>query len=248
MNFEIPPALKQYLSDLDTFIEREVTPLQNQDDNNRFFDHRREHARTDWDNGGLPRPEWESLLEKCTQLADAAGFWRFSLPTEYGGQNTSDGRGSNLWMAVIREHLASKGLGLFNDLQNEHSVVGNFPDIVMLQHFGNAEQKRELIHGRLAGKVRITFGLTEPSHGSDATFMETRAVRELREGVEGWRIDGAKMWQTGMHRATHCFIFARTGRKDGDAEGISCFIVPRDTPGIKVESYEWYAYPDTTVH
>jgi hypothetical protein len=32
-------------------------------------------------------------------------------------------------MAVIRMHLAKKGLGLFNDLQNEHSIVGNFPDM-----------------------------------------------------------------------------------------------------------------------
>ena len=67
-------------------------------------------------------------------------------------------------MAVIREHLASKGLGLFNDLQNEHSVVGNFPDVVMVENFGTEEQKEELIGGRLKGKVRITFGLTEPLH------------------------------------------------------------------------------------
>jgi acyl-CoA dehydrogenase len=39
-------------------------------------------------------------------------------------------------MAAIRMHLAKKGLGLFNDLQNEHSVVGNFPDILMVKEFG----------------------------------------------------------------------------------------------------------------
>lgn len=143
-------------------------------------------------------------------------------------------------MAVIREHLAAKGLGLFNDLQNEHSIVGNFPDVVMVLHFGSEAQKRELILGRLAGKVRIAFGLTEQGHGSDATFMETRAVSEVRGGVRGYRIDGGKMWQTGMHRATHCFVFARTSGKDGEARGISCFVVPRETEGIKVESYEWY--------
>jgi acyl-CoA dehydrogenase len=44
-------------------------------------------------------------------------------------------------MAVIREHLASKGLGLFNDLQNEHSVVGNFPIIVMLRDFGTPRRR-----------------------------------------------------------------------------------------------------------
>ena len=121
MNFDIPPALVDYLARLDAFIEREITPLQYQDDNNRFFDHRREHARTDWDRGGLPREEWEELLGETVRRADKAGFWRFSLPQEYGGQNAESGRGSNLWMAVMREHMASKGLGLFNDLQNEHS-------------------------------------------------------------------------------------------------------------------------------
>ncbi|KAF2652797.1 acyl-CoA dehydrogenase NM domain-like protein [Lophiostoma macrostomum CBS 122681] len=239
MNFSIPPSLRAYLTALDAFIDEQITPLQNKDDNNRFFDHRREHARTDWDAGGLPRPEWEALLSASRRLADSAGFYRLSLSKQYGGQASADGRGSNLWMAVIREHLASKGLGLFNDLQNEHSMVGNFPDVVMLLHFGNEAQKEELIRGRLAGKVRITFGLTEPGHGSDATHMATKARPETRGGVEGWVIDGAKKWQTGMHTATHCFIFARTAGKDGEAQGISCFIVPRNTEGLVVESYEW---------
>lgn len=240
MNFSIPPELQNYLSQIDQFISDTITPLQNKDDNDRFFDHRREHARTDWENGGLPRPEWEDLLRECVHLADEAGFWRLSLPGEYGGQSTVSGRGSNLWMAVIREHLAAKGLGLYNDLQNEHSIVGNFPDVVMLLHFGSEEQKRVLVPGRLKGDVRVTFGLTEKDHGSDATFMGTKAVTEIRDGsVGGWRIDGGKMWQTGMHKATHCFVFARTSGKDGEAKGISCFIVPREAPGIQVESYEW---------
>ncbi|KAK4550526.1 hypothetical protein LTR36_000105 [Oleoguttula mirabilis] len=237
MNFNLPSALVDYLARLDSFIEREITPLQHEKDNNRFFDHRREHARTDWDRGGLPQDEWEELLNEATTRADAAGLWRFSLPKEYGGQNEESGRGSNLWMAVIREHLAAKGLGLFNDLQTEHSVVGNFPDVIMVQHFGSEEQKKELILGRLQRNVRITFGLTEPGHGSDATFMDTKAER--REGDGSYVINGGKMWQTGMHKATHCFIFARTSGKDGEAKGITCFVVPRHTPGIKVESYEW---------
>jgi len=158
MDFTLPPDLVQYIRDLDAFIDREIKPLQARDDNERFFDHRREHARTDWERGGLPREEWESLLGQAVSLADKAGFYRLSLPTEYGGRDDGNGRNSNLWMAVIREHLASKGLGLFNDLQNEHSVVGNFPDVLMLRHFGTPEQKEKLIRGRLDRKVRITFG------------------------------------------------------------------------------------------
>ena len=234
MDFNLPPELTHYLARLDAFIEAKILPLQAQDDNERFFDHRREWARTDFDNGGLPRPEWEALLEQAKQLADEAGFYRFSLPTEFGG----DG-GSNLWMAVIREHLAAKGLGLFNDLQNEHSVVGNFPLIVMLRDFGTPAQKEKFIRGSLARKIRITFGLTEPGHGSDATHMETRAVPELRNGQPGWRLDGEKMWTTGMHTASHCCLFARTSGEAGAAKGISAFLVPADAPGLKIEEYLW---------
>ena len=52
VDFDLPVELTQRLADLDEFIEREIKPLQAQDDNERFFDHRREYARTDFDNGG----------------------------------------------------------------------------------------------------------------------------------------------------------------------------------------------------
>ncbi len=234
MDFDLPPELVTYLQRLDAFIAAEIAPLQAQDDNERFFDHRREWARTDFEGGGLPRPEWEALLSEAKRRADQAGFYRFSVPREYGG----DG-GGNLWMAVIREHLAARGLGLFNDLQTEHSVVGNFPIVVMLRDFGSDEQKARFIPGSLDRKYRITFGLTEPGHGSDATHMDTTAVAETRDGRAGFRIDGEKMWTTGMHVATHCALFARTSGTAGQARGISCFLVPADAPGVKIEEYLW---------
>ena len=100
MDFSLPADLLNYLARLDAFVAAEIAPLQAQNDNQRFFDHRREWARTDFEGGGLPRREWEELLAEARRRADRAGFYRFSLPREYGG----DG-GSNLWMAVIREHL-----------------------------------------------------------------------------------------------------------------------------------------------
>ena len=59
MDFIIPESIQQTLRDLDDFIDREIRPLQAQDDNERFFDHRREWARTDYDNDGVPRADWE---------------------------------------------------------------------------------------------------------------------------------------------------------------------------------------------
>ena len=234
MDFNLPAELIAYLAELDAFIECEIRPLELADDNVRFFDHRREHARTDWDNRGLPRPEWEALLEEAKRRADVAGHYRFGIPAEFGGKD-----GSNLWMAVIREHLARKGLGLHNDLQNEHCIVGSLPIVLMFRDYGTPAQKAEFIPALLDRTVFVGFGLSEPDHGSDATHMATRAVPETRNGVSGWRVDGEKMWVTGMHAASHCAVFARTGGKDGDADGISCFLVPRNTPGMVIEEYMW---------
>jgi len=51
MNFTIPKDVADFLADMDAFIERELRPLERADDNIRFFDHRREDARTDWHRG-----------------------------------------------------------------------------------------------------------------------------------------------------------------------------------------------------
>src|SRR6476619_7696819 len=134
MDFEIDPEIQATLDALDEFIEREIRPLELENDNMRFFDHRREYARTDFEGGGVPRQEWEDLLAEMRRRADAAGWLRWALPAEYGGHDAS-----NLEMAVIREHLAARGLGLHNDLQNESSIVGNFPTVLMMRDFGTDE-------------------------------------------------------------------------------------------------------------
>jgi acyl-CoA dehydrogenase len=234
MDFALPTELTDYLAELDRFIQAEITPLQQQDDNERFFDHRRENSRTDWDNNGLPRQEWEDLLTEARARADKAGHFRYAWPKEYGGKG-----GSNLAMAVIREHLAAKGLGLHNDLQNEHSIVGNNPFIVMFRSFATPEQDARDGAKLLNGEMLTAFGLTEPNHGSDATFMETRAIRQDRDGKPGWLINGEKMWTTGVHVANYILTFARTSGKDGDALGITCFVVPLKAPGVKIEEWLW---------
>src|SRR5215208_5522158 len=140
VDFDLPQDLVDYLAELDDFIEREIQPLQTQDDNERFFDHRREDARTDWDRGGLPNEEWEALLVEMRRRADAAGHYRYAFPKEYGGKE-----GTNLGMAIIREHLARRGLGLHNDLQNETSIVGNNVGLLLMLAYGTDEQKAEWV-------------------------------------------------------------------------------------------------------
>lgn len=84
----------------------------------------------------------------------------------------------------------------------------------------------------------FAFGLTEPDHGSDASWLETTAVLDEARGE--WVIDGAKMWMSGAHSAPFAFIFARTGgRVGGKAVAVSCFVVPMDAPGVRVEEFLW---------
>ncbi len=230
MNFELPHDLVAYLAELDDFIEREIKPLQAQDDNERFFDHRREDARTDWDRGGLPNEEWEALLVEMRRRADAAGHYRYAFPKEYGGKD-----GTNFGMAVIREHLARKGLGLHNDLQNESSIVGNNVGLLLMLHHGSEEQKAEWVPKLLEGTSGFAFGITEPEHGSDATHMETSAYRDGDE----WVINGEKTWSTGMHKAPFELIFARTSGDAGDGEGITAFLVPTKSPGFEIVEFLW---------
>ena len=98
MDFTLPEHLPGLLAEMDAFIEAEIKPLER--DHIQYFDKRREHARTDWDNDGIPTREWEDLLAEMRRRADKAGWLRYALPASLGGRD-----GTNLDMAVIREHL-----------------------------------------------------------------------------------------------------------------------------------------------
>ncbi|HEY1591522.1 MAG TPA: acyl-CoA dehydrogenase family protein [Solirubrobacteraceae bacterium] len=219
--------LDQLLTRIDDFIEREIAPLQAE--HPEYFDYRREFARTDLDRGGAPKREWDELLIEMTRLADDAGLYRFALPQELGGSD-----GTNLEMAAIREHLANKPLGLHSDLQTESSCVGNFPIVLVLHALGTPEQK-ELIEPLIRHEVACAFGLTEPNHGSDATWLETSARRDGSD----WVINGAKRFNTGMHVAKYDLVFARTGGDAGSPRGITAFLVPTGAPGFEVLYHHW---------
>jgi alkylation response protein AidB-like acyl-CoA dehydrogenase len=101
MDFSIPPDVQRMLATLDEFIARAIAPRERE--HPKSFDHRREHARTDWEHAGSPRREWEALLAEMRRRTDAAGHLRDASPQALGGREAS-----NLAMAIVREHLAAK--------------------------------------------------------------------------------------------------------------------------------------------
>src|SRR5207253_6845201 len=122
-----------------------------------------------------------------------------------------------------------------NDPQGEASIIGNSPAVVLVHEFGTPGQREALVEPCMAGERGLAFGLTEPGHGSDATYLETTARRD----GDGYVIDGVKRFNSGMHRASHDLVFARTSGTPGEPRGITAFIVPRDAPGLTVDFFWW---------
>jgi len=228
MDWSIPDEIRELLTAIDAFIDRELAPIEAA--NREFFDHRREFSRTDVERGGIPTERWRALLAEARRLSIEAGFYAYPFPGELGG-----GDGTNLAMAVIREHLAHRGPGLHAELSHEASVVANEPLVLVLHEYGTPEQRRRYLEPLVKGEIHLAFGLTEPKHGSDATWLETRARRD----GDGWVIDGAKRFNSVVDVAAADVIFARTSGEDGQATGITAFMVPMDTPGLEIPYYHW---------
>src|SRR5512144_3456425 len=83
VDFALPDHLPGVLAEIDAFIDREIKPLERE--NMQYFDQRREYARTDWENGGIPARAWEDLLNEMRRRADKAGWLRYGLPASLGG-------------------------------------------------------------------------------------------------------------------------------------------------------------------
>lgn len=228
MDMSIPEDVTEFIARLDEFIDTTITPIE--EENPEYFDHRREFSRTDVDRGGIPTRRWREIMREARALADEAGFYRYPLPKALGGQDAS-----NLAMAVIREHLAHRGPGLHAELSHEASMVANLPLALVLHEYGTDEQKDAYLERLVSGDMEMAFGLTEPNHGSDATWLETRAERD----GDDWIITGEKRFNSVVDVSEVDLVFARTGGEDGKAAGITAFLVPTSAEGFEIPYYHW---------
>jgi short/branched chain acyl-CoA dehydrogenase len=104
----------------------------------------------------------------------------------------------------------------------------------LLAHLGAARPDllHEVLPAACRGETFISFGLTEPSGGSDAGNIATRARRD----GDDWVINGAKQFITncGTPFSRYVILFAATGEAQGRRIPISAFLVPLDAPGVTV--------------
>ncbi|MEU5666136.1 acyl-CoA dehydrogenase family protein [Streptomyces longwoodensis] len=101
-----------------------------------------------------------------------------------------------------------------------------------LSRFGTPEQQAEWLPDMLGGELLGAYCLSEPHAGSDPAAMRTRAVRDGDHYV----LDGAKAWTTHGGHADFYTVMARTS--EDRTRGVSCFLVPADTPGLSADPPE----------
>lgn len=153
----------------------------------------------------------------------AAGFMGMLTPEAHGGS------GLDFVSYVLATEAISGADGGICNVMN----VNNSPVCAAIADHGSPAQKRDLLPRLAGGEINAAFALTEPQAGSDASNLKTTAVRK----GDRYIIDGRKQYITAGQSAALTLIVAVTDPAAGK-RGMSCFLVPTDTPGYTVVRLE----------
>lgn len=170
-------------------------------------------AAEEEDAGHFPRETFTLLSE--------SGLLSLPYDEEFGG----GGQPYEVYLQVLEELAAARltvGLGVSVHTLACHALAG----------YGTKEQRAEHLPDMLGGGLIGAYCLSEPSSGSDAASLTTRATRE----GDTWRLEGTKAWTTHGGVADFYTVLARTG--GSGAHGITAFLVPGDAEGLSAAAPE----------
>ena len=102
-----------------------------------------------------------------------------------------------------------------------------------LRRNGSEDQKRRYLPKLISGANVGALAMSEPGAGSDLGMVRTRAQR-CTDGLDGWILQGQKVWTTQGHHADYCFLLTRTDKDAPKHKGISYLLVPMKQPGVEV--------------
>jgi acyl-CoA dehydrogenase len=167
------------------------------------------------DRKAFPAEIWQAICE--------AGLAAAALPEMYGGSDLG-----MVELAMIVETLAASGAGsTIGQLFMNNPIFGG----VSLARFGSEEMKQTLLPKLASGEMLFCMALTEPNAGSNSLEIETFARRE----GNGFRINGRKIWITGVPQAHKMLVIARTKRKEEVSrrtDGITMFLLDQEREGL----------------
>jgi len=147
------------------------------------------------------------------------GFLGIVFPEQYGGVGMD-----KITDCIFSEEMGKVNAGMTMCI-NAHVGLSMFP----IYKFGTDEQKEKYLIPGIEGKLIGSLGLTEPNAGSDARSIRSQAVKEGDKYI----LNGTKTWITNGNMCDYSIIAAYTD-KTKKGEGISLFIVDKDSPGFKV--------------
>ncbi|MEZ5378891.1 MAG: acyl-CoA dehydrogenase family protein [Acidimicrobiales bacterium] len=161
------------------------------------------------------------IVKPLQQQVKDAGLWACHLGPELGGQGYGQVK-----LALLNE--------LLGRTRWAPSVFGaQAPDsgnAEILAHYGTDEQKARFLQPLLDGEISSCYSMTEPHAGADPTLFETTAVRDGDE----WVINGYKWFSSNARFASFYITMVVTNTEVSAYQGMSMFIIPADTPGIKI--------------
>ncbi|HVJ31704.1 MAG TPA: acyl-CoA dehydrogenase family protein [Terriglobia bacterium] len=163
----------------------------------------------------FPAEAWQAICD--------AGLCGVALPAEYGGSGLG-----MLDMALVIENLVAGGAG--STLAQIFMMTPIFGG-VSIARFGTADMKRRLLPKIIAGEIHFCMALTEPDAGSNSLAIKSFA----RADGNGWRLNGRKIWITGVEVAEKMLVVARTKKLEEvsrKTDGLSLFLIDVDRPGV----------------
>jgi acyl-CoA dehydrogenase len=163
----------------------------------------------------FPREFWDAVCE--------AGLAATMVPEEYGGSGLG-----MLEMALIVENLAASGGGA---TVGQLFMIGPIFGGLAIQRFGSPDMKKDLLPKIANGQI-VSMALTEPNAGSNSLEITTFATKD----GNGWKLNGRKMWITGIDSAEKVLVVARTIKANDAAkktDGLSLFVIDVKRKGIE---------------
>jgi len=167
-------------------------------------------------------PERRKIVDPLKQAVRDQGLWACHLGPELGGKGYGQ-----LKLALLNEILGRSTWApvIFG---TQAPDTGNAE---ILAHFGTPEQKRRYLEPLLAGEIFSCYSMTEPQAGADPAQFTTRAERD----GDDWVINGWKFFSSNARWAEFLIVMAVTDPEAGPHRGMSMFLLPRDTPGVRIE-------------
>jgi butyryl-CoA dehydrogenase len=150
--------------------------------------------------------------------AAGQGLLGVTIPKAWGGAGRD-----YVSYALAIEAVARASATVAVSLSVSNSLVAE-----VIAHAGREPQRERWLRKLAGGEAIGAFALSEPDAGTDAANQQTKAVK----AGSGYRVTGRKVWVANAEEASVVIVFACT-RPGLRGQGVTAFLVPMDTPGIK---------------